>query len=238
MQRHDKRFPNESAEYRAARNRLLEAEIELRRQIESLAAMRRALPPGGALKEDYVFAEGPRDLDADGPERKVRFSELFGRHDTLMLYSLMYRENGTPCMGCTSVLDGLQGNVPQIEDRVAFAVVAKAPVTQIRRWARERGWHNPRFLSSGGNSYNADYFAEDAKGDQYPILNVFRRDADGIRHFWASEILYAPTEPGQNERHVDMVWPLWNAFDATPVGRGEGFPDGTYRQSLKAIGKG
>ncbi len=237
MPMHDKHFPNESADYRAARNRLLADEMALRKQIESVAAQRRALPPGGRLKEDYVFAEGPRDLAADGPETKTRLSDLFGKRDTLMLYSLMYRPGGTPCMGCTSVLDGLQGNVPQIEDRVAFAVVAKAPVDEIRRWARERGWTNPRFLSSGANSYNADYFAEDAKGDQYPIMNVFRRDRDGIRHFWATEILYAPSEPGQDERHVDPVWPLWNAFDMVPDGRGDGFPAGTYQQSLTAIGK-
>lgn len=234
---HDKHFPNESEAYRKARNKLLKDEIALRRQIEKVAAQRRDLPPGGKLKEDYVFTEGPRDLASNGPAKKTKLSALFGKHDTLMLYSLMYRPGGTPCMGCTSVIDGLQGNVKQIEDRVAFAVVAKAPVAEIRRWALTRGWQNPRFLSSGGNSYNADYLAEDAKGDQYPIMNVFRRDRSGIRHFWACEILYAPTEPGQDERHVDPVWPLWNAFDMTPDGRGEGFPAGTYKQSLKAIGK-
>ena len=51
-------FPGESAEYRAARDRLLEQEIELRRAMEAVAASRRALPPGGPVPEDYVF-HGP-----------------------------------------------------------------------------------------------------------------------------------------------------------------------------------
>ena len=240
MTLHDKRFPNEPAAYRAARDALLEAEIALRAQIEAVAAQRRALPPGGALKEDYVFVEGPRDLAADGPETKTTFSSLFGAQDTLMVYSMMYKAGGNPCPGCTSLLDGLQGNVPQIEDRAAFAIVARAPIGTIREWARERGWRNPRFLSSGDTGYNVDYHAEAADGSQIPILNVFHREKNGtIRHRWGIELLFVPpAAPDQHPRHGDMVWPLWNALDMTPGGRGDGFPDGTFRRSLEAIGKG
>jgi Bacterial protein of unknown function (DUF899) len=49
------RYPNESTEYRAARNALQNDEIALRAQIETVAAKRRALPPGGKVSEDYVF---------------------------------------------------------------------------------------------------------------------------------------------------------------------------------------
>jgi len=235
---HDKRFPGESPEYRTARNALLEAELALRRQIETVAAQRRALPQGGALKEDYVFAEGPRDLAADGPETRTRFSDLFGAHDTLLVYSLMYTGDSNPCPGCTSLLDGFQGNVPAIEERVSLAVVAKAPVAKTRHWARLRGWRNLRLLSSRGTSYNADYFAEDADGDQWPVINVFRRTKDGIRHFWASELLFAPSDPGQHGRQADLIWPLWNALDMTPEGRGDGFPTGSYKESLAKIAAG
>ena len=62
-------FPNESAEYRAARNGLLIEEIELRRQLEHVAAHRRALPPGGEIPQDFEFAS------ETGP---VRLSHLFG----------------------------------------------------------------------------------------------------------------------------------------------------------------
>jgi predicted dithiol-disulfide oxidoreductase (DUF899 family) len=239
MTLHDKRFPNETAAYRAARDKLLEAEIALRRQIEALAAQRRALPAGGALKEDYAFLEGPRDLAADGPETTTRLSALFGAHDTLLIYSMMYKAGGKPCPGCTSVLDALQGNVAQIEDHAGFAVVAKAPLAMTRRWARERHWRNPRFLSSGNTTYNADYHAEKSDDSQMPIMNVFRRAKDGtIRHHWASELLFVPAEPGQDDRHVDMMWPLWNALDLTPEGRGEGFPPGTFQRSVEKIGAG
>jgi len=49
-QPHTFSFPGETPAYRDARNALLEAERELRRQIETVAAARRALPLGGSLK--------------------------------------------------------------------------------------------------------------------------------------------------------------------------------------------
>lgn len=64
-------FPGESAEYRAARNRLLEREIELRRAMEAVAAARRRLPPGGVVPQDYAFhGQGP-----GGGIAEVRLSE-------------------------------------------------------------------------------------------------------------------------------------------------------------------
>jgi predicted dithiol-disulfide oxidoreductase (DUF899 family) len=52
------------------------------------------------------------------------------------------------------------------------------------------------------------------------MLNVFRRDGGAIRHFWASELMFAPPEPGQDPRHADTIDPLWNLFDFAPEGRG------------------
>lgn len=218
---HDRRYPGESDGYREARDRLLSAEQDLRRKVEEVAALRRALPAGGALKEDYVFEEGAADLSDDGAVRKTRFSELFapGR-DTLVLYSFMYPPKGEACPMCTAFLDSLNGSAGHISDRINLAVAAKAPVATIRAFARTRGWTSLRLLSSGTNSYNSDYFAESADGDQWPLLNVFRRDADGIRHSYASELFFAPAEEGQHPRHIDILWPLWNMFDMTPEGRG------------------
>ncbi len=159
---HDVRFPNESAEYRAARDSLLEAEMALRRQAEAVAAQRRALPQGGRVPEDYVFEEGD---DA----RPVRLSELFGDKSVLLLYSFMYGPAmERACPSCTSILDGLDGEAPHIHERAAIAAVARSPIGRFRAFARERGWRRLRLLSSANNSYNQDYHGENAQGAQLP----------------------------------------------------------------------
>jgi predicted dithiol-disulfide oxidoreductase (DUF899 family) len=226
---HSVRFPGESDTYRAARNELLEAEMSLRKQIENVAELRRKLPLGGAVPQDYVFEEGAADLDDSSGTRKVRMSELFqpGK-DTLVIYNFMYGpEMKSACTSCASILDGLNGTAPHILDRVNFVVVAKSPLERIRTFAKERGWCNHRLLSSALNSYNHDYYGESPEGKQIPALNVFQRRDGAIHHFYQSELMFAPKEPGQDPRHVDMIWPLWNLFDFTPEGRGE-----TWRPKL------
>jgi predicted dithiol-disulfide oxidoreductase (DUF899 family) len=228
------RFPGESSEYRLARNRLLEAEVELRRTIERVAAQRRALPPGGAVGDDYVFE------DAAGGGGAVKFSELFvpGK-DTLVIYSFMFpRWSGdtrpgpaagetarlplaeTPCPSCTSILDSLDGAAPHLAHPLNLVVVAKSAPARIRNFAQERGWRNLRLLSSRNNTYNRDYHAETPEGEQAPVLNVFTRDGDAFRHRWATELMFAPREDGEDPRHVDSIWPIWNVLDMTPGGRG------------------
>jgi predicted dithiol-disulfide oxidoreductase (DUF899 family) len=228
-------FPGESSAYRAARDRLLGQEIELRRAMEAVAAARRALPPGGPVPEDYVF-EG---RGADGAPTDVRLSELFapGR-DTLAIYSFMFpRDPGDdrpgpdegesallplaegPCPSCVALLNQLDVTSEHLTPRMNFAVVAKAPLERVLTFARERGWRRLRLLSSGGNAYNRDYLAETETGDQRPMLNVFHREGDAIRHFWGSELFYAPTDPDQDPRHVGTLEPVWNLFDLTPEGR-------------------
>jgi predicted dithiol-disulfide oxidoreductase (DUF899 family) len=211
-QLHDKRFPNEKAAYRAARNKLLRAEIGLRRQAEAVAALRRRLPAGGAVPEDYVF---------EGEGGKVRLSELFERGDTLVAYSFMYGPKmAQACPMCTAMLDGLNGNAPHIAQLTNLVVIAKSPLERIREHARSRGWNNLRLLSSAGNNYNRDYHAETADGSQWPLLNVFLRRKGSIRHFYCTELFFARPEPKQHPRHVDSIWPLWNLLDFTPGGRG------------------
>ena len=228
-------LPGESREYRAARDRLLEREIELRRAMEAVAAQRRELPPGGRVHTDYVFqGEG-----ADGTPADVRLSELFepGK-DSLAIYSFMFpRDPGDetpgppdgdtarlplaegPCPSCTALLDQLDGAAEHARQHLNFVVVAKAPLPRVLTFARERGWRRLRLLSSAGNTYNADYLAQTSDGAQMPMLTVFRRDGDVIRHFWSSELLYAPSDPGEEPRHVGTLEPLWNLLDLTPGGR-------------------
>jgi predicted dithiol-disulfide oxidoreductase (DUF899 family) len=220
---HSHRFPGESEAYRKARNELLEAEMALRRNIESVAAMRRKLPLGGEIKEDYVFEEGPAGPNESQAVRHTRLSELFRPDkDTLAIYSYMFGPRmQAPCVSCTSILDGLNGTSPHVNQRINFVAVAKSPVERIRTVARERGWNNLRLLSSAGNTYNLDYHGEDLKGDQLPSLNIFVRRDGKTYHSYHTELLFAPSEPGQDGRHVDMIWPLWNLFDFTPEGRGK-----------------
>jgi predicted dithiol-disulfide oxidoreductase (DUF899 family) len=229
-------FPNESVEYRQRRNRLLQQEAELRRMTELVAVARRALPPGGLVKEDYVF----HGQGFDGGLARVRLSELFvpGR-DSLVIYSMMFPRDPLddspgpksgqtallplaegPCPSCTALLDQLDGAAEHAAQRINLAVVAKAPVERVLTFGRERGWRRLRLLSSAESSYNRDYLSETADGTQRPMLNVFHRDGTTIRHFWGSELLYAPVDPGQEPRHVGTIEPLWNLFDLTPDGRG------------------
>ncbi len=149
-------------------------------------------------------------------------SELFGDKDTLVAYSFMYGPAmAKACPMCTSMLDGLNGQAPHIGQRVSLVVIAKSPLERIRAFARERGWSKLRLLSSAENTYNRDYYGEGPDGSQWPSLNVFVRQNGEIRHFYHTELLFPPAEPGQNHRHVDMIWPLWNLLDYTPGGRGK-----------------
>jgi predicted dithiol-disulfide oxidoreductase (DUF899 family) len=238
---HHLRFPNESDVYREARNALLDEEMKLRRQIERVAALRRALPVGGELTSDYVFEEA----GAQGQPGKVKLSELFApRKDTLAIYSFMFGpERERPCPGCTHFLDSLDGAVRHIGERLNFVVVAKSPLPRILAFADERGWRHLRLLSTAGNRYDRDYFGDttgltpglrtqqafkpDEKWDM-PMLNVFRRIGNSIRHFWGSELLYVPPEPGQEYRHNDLLDPVWNMFDVAPQGRGDFQPKLNY----------
>jgi predicted dithiol-disulfide oxidoreductase (DUF899 family) len=229
-------FPGESPEYRAERDRLLQQEIGLRRAMEAVAAARRRLPPGGVVPQDYVF----RGRGADGEPADVRLSELFAAgKDSLVVYSMMFPRDPEddrpgpaggrtallpllqgPCPSCTALLDQLDGAAEHVSQRINLAVVGKAALPHILGFAEDRGWRRLRLLSSSGNTYNRDYFGETADGRQRPMLNVFHRNGDTIRHSWGSELLYAPTEPGQDPRHVGTLEPLWNLYDLTPEGRG------------------
>jgi predicted dithiol-disulfide oxidoreductase (DUF899 family) len=171
-------FPGESAEYRAARDRLLDQEIELRRAMEAVAVARRRLPRGGVVPQDYVF----QGRGADGDPTEVRLSELFAPgKDSLVIYSMMFpRDPGDerpgptagrtallplvedPCPSCTALLDQLDGAVEHVSQRVNLAVAGKAPLLRILTFAEERGWRRLRLLSSAGSTYNRNYFGETA----------------------------------------------------------------------------
>src|SRR5690348_10864692 len=148
-------FPGESAEYRAARDRLLEQEIELRRATEALAAARRELPPGGVVPEDYVF----QGAAGDGAPEDVRLSQLFAPgKDSLVIYSFMFPrdpDDGSPrpasgqtalleleegpCPSCTALLDQLDGAAEHASQHLNLVVVAKTSLPRLVTFATERG---------------------------------------------------------------------------------------------------
>jgi predicted dithiol-disulfide oxidoreductase (DUF899 family) len=229
-------FPNESVEYRVAREALLQREVELRREMESVAAQLRSLPPGGEVPEDYVFDR----LGEDGAAEPVRMSELFGDNDTLMLYHFMFPRDAAddrpgpahgrfaelpleqgPCPSCTALIDMWDGAMPHFEGLGGnLVVVARAPIEQVAAFGQDKGWRHIRLLSAANCSFRRDYGSDSADGRPVSLLTVFKRWPDGtIRLQWASELVFAPTDPGQDPRHLGTVEPLWTLFDLTPHGR-------------------
>lgn len=197
---------------------LLKEEISLRDHAEKVAAMRRALPPGDVVKEDYVFDDGGKG---------VRLSQLFKRgQKELLLYHFMFAPNDKqPCRMCNMWADGYDAVAPHVRDRANFVLVAKAPIAKFKKWAKGRGWRNITLLSSHGTTFNRDFHAEDEDGDQVPAISVFTRDKKGvIRHqYQKSAILKDGVFRG-----IDLLSPVWNLFDLLPSGRDDWFPSYRY----------
>ena len=219
---------HESDEYTRQREALRQAEIELIEQQERVAALRRALPEGQVV-DDYVFLEGPRDLDAgDSPVREVRLSELFTAPDrALVVYHLMYGKAQTePCPMCTMWIDGFNGVAHHVAQNVDLAVVAAADLPTLRDHARRRGWDNLRLLSAAGNTFKYDLGSEDADGHQDSTVSVFERDADGrVRHAYTT---HPRLGNGTDERGIDLLCPTWHVLDLTRPGRGDWYSQLDY----------
>jgi predicted dithiol-disulfide oxidoreductase (DUF899 family) len=212
------RHPNESEEYRRSRQQLLVEEIELRRKQEQVAALRRDLPLGGEVPRDYRFA------DESGSE--VTLEDLFGDHDTLVVYSYMFgpqREN--PCPMCTSLMGGFDHKIADIRQRVAIAFTARSPMDRLIEAKTSRGWTGLAVYSDETGDYTRDYVSADDA--DMPAYNVFVRSDGKIRHFWSDEIGGDMADPGQDPRGVEMD-PLWTVLDTTPAGRGDWYPKLSY----------
>ena len=204
------RFPNESEDYRRARDALLAEEIELRRHIERVAEMRRGLPAGGKVPNNYRFG---------GENGPVTFSELFADKQTLAVYSMMYgptRER--PCPMCTSLLSAWDGEAADVEQRIALAVVARSPIERLVAFKKERGWRHLKLYADVSGEYTRDYVSKDDA--DIAAFNVFTRRDGTIRHFWSGEMGPETADPGQDPRGAPDLMPLWTILDSTPEGRG------------------
>lgn len=205
-------MPGADETYRQSRDRLRQAEIELRDRIEDVAAMRRNLPPGPVVP-DYTF------IDMDG--KRVRLSELFaGDKDDLIVYHLMWAKDDGFCPMCSLWIDGFNGLTPHITQRANFVVASRAPVDKLKAWGERRGWRRLRLLSDDGPQFARDIDAEDAEGNPDSTISVFRRDGDRIRHFYT-----AHPSLENRERGIDLLCPVWHLFDLTPSGRGGWYGD-------------
>lgn len=212
------RHPNESAEYRSARQDLLVEEIELRRHVERVAELRRRLPPGGEVTGDYRFTA------EDGTS--VSFVDLFGRHDTLVVYSYMFGpQRQAPCPMCTSMMGSFEKKINDIRQRVSVAFTARSPIERMIAAKQARGWKDLPIFSDGDGLYTHDYVSPDDA--DMPALNVFSRRDGTIRHFWSEEISEKMADPGQDPRSAVELDSLWLLLDTTPEGRGE-----SWRPSL------
>ena len=213
-------FPNESAAYRAARNALLADEIELRRHVERVAAQRRKLPMGGEVPRDFEF------VSAAGA---VRFSELFGAKDTLMVYSMMFGpQRKAVCPVCTSFLTSWNGTAVNLRERVAMVVTARSPIERLEEYKQQRGLGNLRFVSDGSGEYTRMYVnADDA---DVPGFSVFVRRGGKVAHFYSGELSGAMADPGEDPRGAPDMDPLWLMLDLVPEGRGtDWYPQLEYR---------
>ncbi len=202
------------------REEVREAEFELMRQRERVAALRRELPETDVGK-DYTF------IDVESGS-EVRLSELFtapGR--PLILYHYMFGKKQTdPCPMCSMWIDGYNAIAHHVRQRADFVILAAADVEELRNVAKQRGWDNIRLLSAGGSTFKKDYSSETDDGEQIERISVFTRDDDGaVRHFYSAG---AELAPDQRERGIDLLSPVWNLFDLTPEGRGDWYPRLSY----------
>jgi predicted dithiol-disulfide oxidoreductase (DUF899 family) len=204
------RFPNESNQYRRSRDALLAEEIDLRRHIERVAEQRRGLPPGGTVPKNYRF---------EGENGPMVFSDLFGDKQTLAVYSYMFSPpRKRPCPMCTSLLSAWDGETPDVEQRIALAVVARSPIERLVAFKKERGWRNLKLFSDVDGDYTRAYVSAD--DTDVPAFNVFTRRDGTIRHFWSGEMGSVTADPGQDPRGAPDLMPLWTILDSTPEGRG------------------
>lgn len=203
-------FPNESDAYRHARNALLAEEIELRRHIERVAELRRQLPPGGEVKKTYRFT---------GENGPVTLAEMFGDKHTLIVYNYMFGpQREKHCPMCTSLMATWEGKVPDIEQRVALAMVARSPIDRLSSAKAARGWKQLKVYADTDGDFTRDYVsAEDA---DMPGYTVFTRRDGRIHHFYSMEMSGSMADPGQDPRGAPDPDPLWTLLDTTPEGRG------------------
>ena len=203
----------ESDAYIAARKDLLRAEIEERRVMDRVAQQRRALPPGPVMPAEWKFK------DEHGFDTSL--ADLFGEHDTLVVYFWMYGpERERPCPMCTTTLAALNGNARSIKRRVALKIFGRSPVGRQYAFAQERGWRDLEFVQTVGDDFANFFRALRPDGSEDPVMATFVKDGENVRMFWSAQMPAGAADPGQDPRGGPDIQNLWLVLDMTPGGRG------------------
>ena len=207
------RFANEGAAYAQAREALLAEEIEVRRHLGRLARQNRELPEGPEMPDGWKF------VGMNGGE--VGLADMFGEHDTLVLYHWMYGpERNRPCPMCTNLLGPLAANAADLRQRAALAVVSRSRVERMIAFAVERGWRDLPYYQAVGDDFSVAIGGFDPeKRGETPVLMVLRKKDGKARLHWMGETTMAMADPGEDPRGAVDLSPLWNVLDLTPAGR-------------------
>jgi predicted dithiol-disulfide oxidoreductase (DUF899 family) len=206
-------FSNESAAYAKAREALLAEEIEVRRHLGRLAQLNRELPQGPELPDRWKF------VSMNGAE--VGLADMFGPHDTLVLYHWMYGpERHRPCPMCTNLLGPLAANAADLRQRVALAVISRSKVERMVAFGSERGWRDLPYYQALGDDFSIAVGGLDPeKHSEMPVLMVLQQEAGKVRLHWMGEMTLEMADPGEDPRGAVDLAPLWNYLDLTPAGR-------------------
>lgn len=209
-------MPGANDDYRAARARLLEAERELRDQVERVAALRRALPAGPSVP-DYEFFDG---------SVRVKLSQLCAPDKPyLVMYHFMYWQDDQEfCPMCSMWVDGWDGIAHHVAQRANIVASSLAPVDVVQRWKAHRDWRRIRVLADADASFARDTGAADDGGNPVSTVLVFEKTSDGIRHVYTAH----PEFPDDTHRGIDQLCPTWHIFDLLPSGRGDWNAENDY----------
>jgi predicted dithiol-disulfide oxidoreductase (DUF899 family) len=208
-------MPGASDKYHAAREKLLDAEADLREHVERVAAMRRALPPGPNVP-DYEFFDG---------DKLVKLSELFsdGKPYLVMYHFMYWPDDQEFCPMCSMWVDGWDGIAHHVAQRANIVAATLAPVDVTRAWAKKRGWRRIPVLADAGPAFARDTGAEDGEGNPQSTVLVFEKTPQGIRHVYT-----AHAEFRDGYRGVDQLCPTWHIFDLLPSGRADWIAGNDY----------
>ena len=207
------RFASESSAYAKARETLLAEEIEARRHLGRLARQNRELPEGPEIPTAWKF------VGMNGGE--VGLADMFGPHDTLVLYHWMYGpERKRPCPMCTNLLGPLAANAADLRQRVSLAVVSRSGVERMIAFGVERGWRDLPYYQAVGDDFSVAIGGLDPeKHGESPVLMVLTKKDGKVRLHWMGETTLAMADPGEDPRGAVDLPPLWNILDMTPAGR-------------------
>src|SRR5215472_17603541 len=136
------------AEWRAARDELLQREKEQTRMADELARQRRELP--------WVRVEKEYRFDAD--DGTPTLAELFDGRSQLLIYHFMFGPSyKAGCPVNSSIADGLNGLLPHLHARdVTLLLVSQAPLARLQAYEQRMGWSIP-WVSASHTTFNFDF---------------------------------------------------------------------------------